>query len=176
MDFKALSRTAEADVRAFASVALQRLVRTRFFPVEQTRNLRQQGRVPNPTSTAEATKTNRVQRLEVRRICSPRSTRNAMKPRERVIPWLSMEEASSLPPGRGASERLEESWIESIPSVKRALTKTTPRTALPSRQSDEVKPRPQFHSGTRLPAVPSDGPRQPQLQTHAIHRAASIHA
>lgn len=143
MDFKALSRTAEADVPAFASAALRRLVQTRFFSVEQTRNLRRQRRAQNPTPHSGARESDTVRRLKVGPIVySPRFAGDAMPRRASVIPRFAVEATSSLLSRCGDHMRAAERWIESIRSDHRALRKTTPRTARSSRRSQEVKPRP----------------------------------
>ena len=180
MDFKALSRTAEADVPAFASAAPQRLVRSRVASVKVIgdRRLRFHLCGGSPSSTPETLAWARVgtPRLNPKKIYPLRSPATDLGLAQGSVPWISEGERSSrVSTTTGPREPAEETSEESVRPVERGGAATNHRTArlfigpFPVNPGSSMRPVP-HPTGNR-----SQPERQPQRPSHAIHPAAGNH-
>lgn len=180
MEFKALSRTAEADVPAFASAALQRLVRSRFASVKVSEDRRLRFRLcsVSASSTPETLAWARVgtPRLDPKKIYPLRWPAKDSGCTQGFVPWISEGERSShTPTTTGPDELAEETSEESVRPVECGGVATNDRTARLFIGSFPVNP------GSSMCPVPhptvnrSQPERQPQRPSHAIHPAAGNH-
>lgn len=173
MDFKVLSRTAEADVRAFASAARQKLVRHQIVSVGWTGNYRWESRLRITTRGVASQKPARelvsVQCSNVssgtnrsRRVCC----RNA-------VPWIS-EGGKCSHLGTMSGGRTQERSITPPPLNGDQRSRPPGHTAHPD---SGLSPNPGGPSRSKPhpTAARTPGLRQPQLPSHAIHPAAGNH-
>ncbi len=181
MDFKALSRTAEADVPAFASAAPQRLVRSRLASVRVTEDRRLRFLLCSITATSNrktlAWAAVETPRLNPKKIYSLHSPTMDLGFGQGFVPRISEGERSScgstITDGR---ELAEETSEESVRLGKRGGAATNHRTARMFTWSFPVNP------GSSMRPVPhptvnrSQRERQPQRPSHAIHPAAGNHS
>lgn len=180
MDFKALSRTAEADIPAFASAAPQRLVPGRFASVKMTggRRLRSHPCGVRAVSTRKTPAWVGViaSQLDPKKFYSLRPPSKEVGGVQGFVPCNSEEERSSptsaTTDGGGLAE---ETSTEFVRPGKRGEAATNHRTA---RQFTGAFP---INPGSVLRPVPhptvnrSQPERQPQRPSHAIHPAAGNH-
>lgn len=163
MEFKVLSRTAEADVLAFASAAPHRLVRSRIVSVVLTGNYRL---CPRRLQTWE-----RAHQLNGKRSLSPGQSPSEAACRRWVVSRISERRESS----RSHSTRLERagdgSVISNLP-VGNRTEKVALRTARLIGGLVEKNPSNPFRSMSHPTAAPAEGELQPQLQSHDINSAA----
>lgn len=172
MDFKALSRTAEADVLAFASAAPRRLVQSRMVSVGLTGNhrlcadhFRARG-----ISSEKALAGETDHRLNGRGIFQLGQVSLEGTCPEVLVSWIS-EGVNGLRPPTTRRECAEESSVGSEPLVSDGVEGKALRAA--HLVSGVVRnPSNPFCLMPHPTAAPADGEHQPQLQSHAINHAA----
>ena len=173
MEFKVLSRTAEADVLAFASAAPHRLVRSRVVSVILTGNYRLGHRRLQAwdVSSGKLAVQEEAHRLNGKRNLSPRQISSEAA----CLRWVVSRIAERRESSRSQSTRLEKagdgSVISNLP-VGNCTEKIARRTARLIGGLVEKNPSNPFRSMPPPTAAPAEGERQPQLQSHAINSAA----
>ena len=173
MEFKVLSRSAEADVLAFASAAPHRLVRSRIVSVVLTGNYRLCPRRLQAwdVSSGKLAVQEEAHRLNGKKNLSPGQISSEPACLRWVVSRISERRESS----RSQSTRLEKagdgSVISNLP-VGNCTEKIARRTARLIGGLVEKNPSNPFRSMPPPTAAPAEGERQPQLQSHDINSAA----
>ncbi len=180
MDFKALSRTAEADVPAFASAAPQRLVRSRFASVKiaEDRRLRSHLCSVSASSTFTTSAWTWVDspRLNPKKICPLQLPTKDLGRKQGFVPWISEGERSShAPTTTGQCELAEETSEESVRLKEPGEAATNHRTARMFTTPFAVNPGSSMRPVPHPTGVRSQSASQPQRPSHAIHPAAGNH-
>lgn len=180
MDFKALSRTAEADVPAFASAAPQRLVRSRFASVKIAEDRRLRSHLCSVSASSTLTTKAWAQvdspRLNPKKIYPLQSPTKDLGCTQGFVPWISEEERSSrTSTTTGQCGLAEETSEESVRLGERGEAATNHRTARMFTTPFAVNP-----GSSKRPVPHPTGDRsqyasQPQRPSHAIHPAAGNH-
>lgn len=178
MDFKALSRTAEADVQAFASAARHRPVRHQVVSVGLPGDYRLCPRLRITSRAAASRKPAR----ESASIQHSFDTRGLPSRAERCLRDCRHDAVRSISEGVKCShlgivtsERNQERSVVSRPLHGEQRSRLPRCTAHPH-SSLLWNPVGPSRSKSHPTALRTGGPRQPQLPSHAIHPAAVNHA
>lgn len=172
MDFKALSRTAEADVLAFASAAPRKLVQSRMVSVGLTANHRfcAAHLRARAVSSGKAIAGETFHRLNGMEIFQPGQV-SLEETCPKVLVLRILEGVNGLCPPITRREGPEESSVGSELLVSDGVEgKALCAAHLVS--SVVRNPSNPFCLMPHPTAAPADGERQPQLQSHAINPAA----